>query len=157
MVKVHHGNDAALETTTTKKNTIMNASSSSSSSSQNRPGRPTGFRLKYALTAAQITDGISQRILPGSARMTIVNERQRTPEEIMEIIKSNPQRLTDAAFMASLTVERLEGGMSLRDVAGEMGGDAKIDIARVDISNFYDLAKERALKYLADLSRESEE
>ena len=89
--------------------------------------------------------------------MTIVNERQRTPGEIMEIIKSNPHRLTDAAFMASVTIERLEGGRSLRDVVGEMGGDGKIEIARVDISNYFDLAKERALKYLADFSRESEE
>ena len=123
----------------------------------NRPGRPAGFRLKYTLTAAQITDGISQRVLPGSARMTIVNERQRTPGEIMEIIQANPQRLTDAAFMASITIERLEGGRSLKDVTAGMGGDGKIEIARVDISNYFDLAKERALKYLADLSREGEE
>ena len=104
----------------------MNATTTATTTSANRPGRPTGFRLKFTIPAEKVRDGITLGYLSGKERMTIVNERKRSQEEIMEIIMANPAKITDPAFMASIVTEKMESGLTLSEVVEEMEGEQEI-------------------------------
>jgi hypothetical protein len=137
-------------------NTTTTATSATATS-VNRPGRPTGFRIKYTMKASVIQEGIDNGSFTGEEKMTIVAERKRTPAEIQAIIAANLDKLTDAAFMAGITVERLAGGKTLSEIIEDMDDDEKVEIARVDISNFYDRKKEDALCWLTRCSEKEVE
>lgn len=68
----------------------------------------------------------------------------------MALIMANPGKVTDPEFMASLTHEETESGMTLSEVVAEpMKGENEIEIARVDIASYYDNAKADALSFLS--------
>ncbi len=126
-----------------------NNNATATATSANRPGRPTGFRLKFTIKAGKVKEGIEKEFLSGQEKMTIVNERKRSQEEILAIITANPSKVTDPVFMASVVTEKLDCGMTLAEVVDGMADSQEVEVARVDIANFYDLAKETALSFLS--------
>jgi hypothetical protein len=85
--------------------------------------------------------------LSGREKMTIINRRKRSQEEVLAILTANPAKMTDPEFMAGVMFEETESGKTLKEVAEGLTGD--MEIARVDISNHYDVAKAEALSFLA--------
>ncbi|MFM1755127.1 MAG: hypothetical protein RL621_11 [Bacteroidota bacterium] len=118
-------------------------------------GRPMGWRSRFRIQYKDIKETAGKLGL-NAIKVSIVQERKRTPEEIQAVISANLDKITDPVFMASVTVEKIDVGASVKQLAEKAGDEGFFEVGRADIINFYEGLKAQAIKAFEEADQGNE-
>lgn len=118
-------------------------------------GRPMGWRSRFRIQYKDIKETAGKLGL-NAIKVSIVQERKRTQEEIQAVISANLDKITDPMFMASVTVEKIDVGASVKQLAEKAGDEGFFEVGRADIINFYEGLKAQAIKAFEEADQGNE-